>query len=180
MVEDRIGYRYAKSIFSLAEEKNMLEDTKTDMECIATTVRASQDLDNLLKSPLVSMGKKLKIVNAIFDGKFDGELTPLLVDMIIRKGREEYLPNVASAFLELYDQFKGIRRGTITTAHALSQQQRLDILKILQEQTGKTTILEEKVDTELIGGFRLKVEGTLFDGSVSSSLRKIKQEFKKR
>ena len=35
MVEDRIGYRYAKSVFGLAEEKKILDKVQKDMMTIA-------------------------------------------------------------------------------------------------------------------------------------------------
>ena len=180
MVEDRIGYRYAKSVFSLAEEKNVLDDVKVDMDSISATIKASPELKRLLDSPLVNSGKKHKILEQVFSGEFKAELTTLLVQMLVRKGREKFLPYVAEGFIKLHDEAKGVRRGILTTAQSLSIDQRREISQILKDQTGQVTILEERVDPEIIGGFVLKVGDTLFDGSVASSLRKVKQEFKKR
>ncbi|MEL6804220.1 MAG: F0F1 ATP synthase subunit delta [Bacteroidota bacterium] len=46
----------------------------------------------------------------------------------------------------------------------------------LEKRTGKTFVIEEVVDDKLIGGFTLLIGDDLFDGSVASSLRKLKQE----
>ena len=112
MVEDRIGYRYAKSVFGLAEEKKMLDKMQADMETISAVCKASPDLVAMLNSPLISMGKKENIVTAVFEKLFTSELAPLLTQMLVRKGREMYLPHVANAFIKLYDDSKGVERGT--------------------------------------------------------------------
>lgn len=179
MVEDRIGYRYAKSVFGLAEEKKILDTVQKDMATIAEVSNGSPDFVAVLNSPLINMGKKESIVNAIFDKQFSSELTPLLTAMLVRKGREMYLPHVAKAFLKLYDDSKGVARGTLTSASKLSDKEEKEITQAMEEKMGKKLALEVEVNPELIGGFVLKVGDQLFDGSVSSSLRKIKQELTK-
>ena len=180
MVEDRIGYRYAKSVFGLAEEKKMLDKVQADMETISAVCKASPDLVAMLNSPLISMGKKENIVTAVFEKLFTSELAPLLTQMLVRKGREMYLPHVANSFIQLYDESKGVERGTLVSAHKLSSKEEKAIQAAMEEKIGKKLELTVEVDPELIGGFVLKVGDKLFDGSVSSSLRRIKQELTKR
>ncbi len=178
MVEDRIGYRYAKSAFALAEEKGMLEELHNDMGLFAEVWEQNQDFKNLLDSPIVKTDKKQKIIDAIFGKHFQSELMKLLVEMIVRKGREMYLPQVATSFLKIYDEAKGIGRGAIISAIPLGDDQVKIIQANLEKATGKTYELTEEVDPKLIGGFMLKVDDNLFDGSVSSSLRRARQQLK--
>lgn len=175
MVEDRIGFRYAKSAFALAEEKGMLEDVRSDMGLFHEVWEQNRDFQSLLDSPIVKSDKKQAIINAIFGRRFQSDLMKLMVEMVVRKGREMYLPQVAQSFLQLYDQAKGIGRGVITSAVPLNDQQVKDIQRNLEKSTGKTYELTEEVDPELIGGFTLKVGDALFDGSVSSSLRRARK-----
>lgn len=179
MVEDRIGYRYAKSAFALAEEKNIVEETREDMGMIANVISSNREFAAFLKSPLISSSKKLTIVNEIFGGNYKSELAEMLVQLVVRKGREMYLPQVAESFLRLYDEAKKILRGVLTSAVPLSSDQMKKIKASMEEKSGKTFEMESEVNPELIGGFVLKVGDTLFDGSVASSLRKLNQEFSK-
>jgi len=178
MVEDRIGYRYAKSAFALAEEKGMLEDVHSDMGLFMEVWEENRDFQALLDSPIVKTDKKQKIIDAIFGKHFQSDLMKLLVEMVVRKGREMYLPQVAGSFLKIYDEVKGIGRGVITSAIPLSDEQVKDIQSNLEKATGKTYELTEEVNPELIGGFTLKVDDNLFDGSVASSLRRARQRLK--
>lgn len=176
MVEDRIGYRYAKSIFGLAEEKNVLEDTHVDMSLIDQVCKENPQFVNMLRSPLVHSDAKQKIVDRVFGSSFKAELTTLLVKMVISKGREQYLPNVAKAFIELYDRAKGIARGILTSAVPLDAKETKAIQDAVEKELGKTFKMETEVNPDLIGGFKLKIGDRLFDGSISSSLRRLRRE----
>jgi F-type H+-transporting ATPase subunit delta len=176
MVEDRIGYRYAKSVFELAEEKKLVDDTREDMAMLDELVRANRDFKNLLESPLIKAGTKQTILDRLFKGRFNSEITPLLVAMVVRKRREMYLPQVAQSYLSLYDEAKGIIRGSLTSAVKLSPAEQKEIQQAVEQKLGKRFVMHSEVNPELIGGFVLKFSDRLFDGSVASSIRRIKQE----
>lgn len=177
MIEERIGYRYAKSIFDLATEKGITKTVYHDMENLFSTCYNSRELRNFLSSPIITLDKKKKVIHSVFDKQFSSELLPLLIDIVLRKGREMYLFEIAQAFIELYDKKNDIERGEIVSAEPMDPQTVTEIQKIIEAKTGKSFKFEEKVDASLIGGFVLKVGDKLFDGSVSSYLRKLKHEF---
>lgn len=177
MVEDRIGLRYAKSIFELAQEKKVLEEVKADMDMIHTACKESREFSGFLKSPLIYATKKQAVLDLVFGKRYKSDFSKQLVEIIVRKGREMYLENVASSFIALYDEANKIVRGVLTTATALSKANRENIKKAIEAQTGASFEVEEKVNPELIGGFTLKIGDQLFDGSVANSIRRIKQSF---
>ena len=75
---------------------------------------------------------------------------------------------------------KELKGARLVSAHKLSSKEEKAIQTAMEEKIGKKLELTVEVDPELIGGFVLKVGDKLFDGSVSSSLRRIKQELTKR
>jgi F-type H+-transporting ATPase subunit delta len=179
MVEDRIGYRYAKSLFDLAKEKQILEDVREDMALIHQVCIENRDFLVMLKSPLINGDKKLKVLRSIFSKKFTSDFTQLLMDIIVKKGREKFLDYVAKSFLQLYDIEKHIQRGKLISAKPLSNEQVEQIKAEVAKETGDTFELEMEVDPSLIGGFVLKIGDKLFDGSIATSLRQLKQDFRK-
>ncbi|RMG68402.1 MAG: ATP synthase F1 subunit delta [Bacteroidetes bacterium] len=178
MVEDRIGYRYAKSAFSLAVEQKQLDQVQADMALVHRVVEENRELRMLLDSPLVHASKKQAVLDGIFKSHYQSEITPLLVQMVVRKGRERYLPQVTHAFLSMYDEDQGIVRGVLTSAAPLSAKTQQEIKAVVEKETGKRLIMETKEDASLIGGFTLKVGDRLFDGTIVSGLRRLRQRFK--
>ncbi|MEM9985457.1 MAG: ATP synthase F1 subunit delta [Bacteroidota bacterium] len=179
MVENRIGHRYAKSAFELAGEQGNLDQVHGDMGLFLEVYEQNRDFRDMLQSPIVNLDAKQKIIDRIFGRHFKSKLMTTLVALVVRKNREMYLPEVAQSFLSLYDEVKGIARGTIESAIPLSDQQVNAIQETLEKSTGKRFELTEEVNPELIGGFLLKVGDTQFDGSVASALRRAKQQLLK-
>lgn len=176
MVEDRIGYRYAKSAFSLAQEQKDLDSVHSDMKMISDLCHESTEFVNMLQSPIIGGPKKQEVLDLIFKGKFKTKLVPLLIEMIVRKGREAFLPHVAHSFMEMYDEAKGILRGALTSAVELPSATIAEIKSNLEKSSGKSFEFTTEINPDLIGGFTLKVGDTLFDGSIAASLRRLKQE----
>ena len=177
MVEDRIGYRYAKSIFDLAKERKSLDTVQKDMEVIRDLVQDNPDFARLLNSPLVPSLKKRTIIGKVMEGRLESELSQKLVDIIAVKGRERYIPFMAQAYLDLYDKENRILRGVLTSARPLHENIVEEIKQKIEAETGNTLTLEQEIDPELLGGFVLQVGDQLFDGSVAASLRKMRRQF---
>ena len=96
----RIASRYAKSLLDLSLEQNKLEKILEDIKLFQAYL-GNRDLVLMFKSPIVNVGKKKAVVKALFDGKLD----PLLLsffDIILRKNREMYLPEIANEFVHQY------------------------------------------------------------------------------
>ncbi|HRH37389.1 MAG TPA: ATP synthase F1 subunit delta, partial [Flavobacteriales bacterium] len=143
------------------------------------TCFANRDLIVLLKSPVVKADKKDKILEGIFASKV-GEITNSFMGILVRKGRESLLPDVAAAFSELYKINKGIVVAQVTSAVALNDGARAKVRAMAEKQhPGKSIELVEKVDASLIGGVTIRIGDEQYDGSVSRSLNNLRREFSK-
>jgi F-type H+-transporting ATPase subunit delta len=178
MIEIKLGDRYARSIYGMAEERGELERVHEDFQLIEQVCNQNPDFVNMLRSPLIAADTKQAILNRIFSGKL-ATATSTLIEIMVRKGRERYLRDVAMRFNDLYDNQHNVTRGVITSAAPLTQEQKDRIRQVVEGQLKTSFVMEEKVDPSLIGGFKLRVGDYLLDGSVSSTLRKLYQEFDK-
>ena len=110
------------------------------------------------------------------------EVTSKFFKIVLRKGRESYLPEIAAAFVEQYKAIKNISTVTLTSAAKLSDAT-MDAIKAKLAASGELSEnIEFKtfIDASLIGGFRLEFgDDKLYDASVSYKLEQLKKEFKK-
>lgn len=176
MSEFRIASRYAKSLLELAEEKKCLDKVVKDMQMFTDVCNANHDLVLMLKNPIISHFKKLSILREIFKGKVN-DLTMSIFEILAKKNREMYLPEVAATFKAQYNNFKGIVESTITTVNPLSAAVRKDINAIVKKITKSEVALTEKTDPDLIGGFVLKIGDKQIDDSVSGKLKELRLQF---
>ena len=179
MIVAPVAYRYARSLMELAQETGVIASVHEDMRLVATTCAGNRELVVLLNSPVVKADKKDKILDRVFTGKI-GKLTTTFMGILVRKGRERLLPDVAAAFSELYKIDEGIVTAHVTSATPLSATARAKVLAIAEKQhPGKTIDLREKVDAALIGGVTIRIGDEQYDGSVSRRLADLRREFSK-
>lgn len=93
--------------------------------------------------------------------------------ILLRKGREEYMPEVAAEFIKQFEAIKKITRVKLTTAETLDNAVLQDIkTKLTSASSTRDNIeVETKVRPDIIGGFILEYDDKLYDASVSNQLR---------
>lgn len=169
----RLASRYSKSLLQLAQERNALETVYSEMLGIHALTSGSKELKLLLKSPIISADKKLSVLKKLFDGKIS-ELTYKFLELLVKKGRESYIPEITSAFIEQYKALKKITTVKLTSAIKLDSATVEQIVSALKTQAGITSIdLKEEIDESLIGGFVLQYGDKQIDASVQRSLQQL-------
>jgi F-type H+-transporting ATPase subunit delta len=174
----KIAGRYAKSLIDLAIEQNKLEVIKEDVK-LFKSVTSNREFYLVMKSPIINAGKKQSILKAIFEGKLDAT-TMAFLNIIVVKGREAYLPEIADSFMDQYNAIHQLSKLTVTTAVAMDDAALDSIRKKVLASGITTTNLEiiAKVDPAIIGGFILEFGDRLYDDSITHKLELLKQEFK--
>ena len=173
----RIASRYAKSLLDLAQEQNKVERILGDVQALQQATK-QRDFELVLKSPIVNTEKKQSIIKAIFNGKFD-ELTMGFLDIIVRKGREPYLANIADEFIVQYNATKQLSTIKITTA-APMEAGSLEAVRaqlLASSATNKNVEIETAVDPTIIGGFVIEFDDKLYNASVAHKLALLRKEF---
>jgi F-type H+-transporting ATPase subunit delta len=179
MPNQRLAHRYAKSLIDLAIETNQLDAVFADISLVKETIKSSKDFALLLQSPIIKADKKTAIINAVLNGKVSA-LTTSFSKLLINKGREADLLEIANAFIEQYNTIKGIKIVQLTTATEISNEVKKSLeQKVSAALQGNTIQLQTQVNEKLIGGFVLEFENKLLDASILRDLNDIKQQFSK-
>lgn len=177
MSQVRISSRYAKSLIDFALEQNKLDRIYEDVLNLkqACTIR---EFVLLCKSPIVPNGKKEQIFKALFETYFD-PITFGFFNILLKKGREIYIPEIVEDFLLQYEALNKRTRVTLSTATPLNQELIDDIKsKLTSASATRDNIdLETKVKPELIGGFVLEFDDNLYDASIAHQLQNLKKTF---
>jgi F-type H+-transporting ATPase subunit delta len=177
MPNPRLAGRYAKSLIDLAIEQNQLDLVYKDMQYLQAVCKSSPEFVTILRSPVISADKKLKILAAVTEARV-GQLVILFNKLLVSKTREEYLPEIVAAFIEQYNHMKGIHTVKLTTATPISEALKQSIVEKIKAETSLQHIeLETAVKESLIGGFVLEFNNNLVDASIERDLRDIKKQF---
>jgi F-type H+-transporting ATPase subunit delta len=177
MQNPRLATRYAKSLIGLAIEKGQLENVFADMKWLHGICKTNVDFVALLRSPIVKSDKKHKILDSVTGDSVNG-ITKAFMKLLVNKGRESNLPEIASSYVQQYKEHKKIYDVKLTTATPASEELKNAILNHLRTTTGMQNIeLETVIDDRLIGGFVLQVGDKLVDASIAYDLKTIARQF---
>jgi len=172
----RIASRYAKSLLDLCIEKGQLDAAQADMVMLKGIMDESRDLRLMLSSPVVKADKKVEILQKLFDSKLNA-ITMAFITLLTRKGREGYLPEIVTSFLNQLRMHQGITVAEVTSAVALDAGSRAKMMESATKMAGGQVELVEKVDATLIGGFILKVGDKQIDSAIANRIKALKREF---
>lgn len=174
----RISSRYAKSLLDFALEQDKLERIYQDMLQLKAAVSV-RDFVLLCKSPIVQPGKKEQVFNVLFKDRFD-PVTFGFFNILLKKGREAYVPEIVDQFMSQYEAIRKITRVTLSTATPLDEQ----VIRKIKEKlaaaksTRENIELETQIKPALIGGFVLEFDDKLYDASVAHRLQQMRKAFK--
>ncbi len=177
MQNPRLASRYAKSVLDLAVELNSVDAVLSDMQAIHRICSMSYDFVVMLRSPVINGDKKQAVVNEVLKSQSINTLTGKFVTLLLEKGREQNLPEIAEAFISQYNDMKNIRTVKLTTAAPVSETVQQNIVsKVAGFMPGDSIDLKTAVDERLIGGFVLEVGDKLYDASVKKSLADLRSK----
>lgn len=174
MNDSKISVRYSRALFQSALEKKIVDKVNQDMIFISEICRLPETKE-FLSSPIIPPSKKSAIFHKMLDGNVE-IITMSLVDLVVKNGRENYLPAIARIFISETLKYKGITESVLTTAIKVDSKVRKQITDLISEVFSTKVELEEKIDTGIIGGFILRIDDKYIDASIRNRLRKIRKE----
>jgi F-type H+-transporting ATPase subunit delta len=174
MNDSKISVRYSRAIFQSALEKKILDKVYQNMIFISEICKMKETKE-FLHSPIIVPSKKEDIFHKMLGGNVE-KIILSLIDLIVKNGRESFLPAIARVFIHETKKYKGITESVLTTAVKVDDNVRKQITDLISEVFKTKVELKESIDPEIIGGFILQIDDNYIDASIKNKLRKIKKE----
>jgi F-type H+-transporting ATPase subunit delta len=174
MNDSKISVRYARALFQSALEKKIVDKVNEDMIFISEVCKTS-DMKEFLGSPIIRPSKKEAILHKMFDKNVE-KITLSLLDLIVKNGRESFIPAIAREFMHETKKFKGITESVLITAVKVDAGVKKQITNLISDAFKTKVDLKEIVDPGIIGGFVLQIDDSYIDASIKNKLRKIKKQ----
>lgn len=176
MNASKVGLRYAKAVLQQGTQDNSTEEVFADMVGVQKTLADSKELRIALQSPVIGASDKESVLLELFDDNH--ATTKSLIKVLVANGRTNSLGDVASGFVQLYNESKGLKVVTVTTATAITPEVEAKVMAKAKELTASDNItLENEVDESIIGGFILRAGDMQYNASIANQLSNLRKEF---
>jgi F-type H+-transporting ATPase subunit delta len=173
---EAVAKAYAKALFELARERNQVDAVSRELAAIAAVVAQQPAMVEFLSRPWVAPTAKR---GAAVEMATRLGLSPLTRDFLVliaARNRADYLGAIADAYRALDDEAQGRVRVKLRTAHALTEGERDQLSARLSRRLGgKSLVIEERVDAQLLGGFVAEVGSMILDGSLDTQLERMRE-----
>ena len=168
-----LAKRYATALFEAAEEKGATEAVASDLARVAHALRDDQARAQIL-DPRTPRTERRAALERIVGGGH--ELSRNLIGVLVRRRREAILPELHDVFTALVRASRGEVEGTVESAVPVGDAELRQLEAAASATFGKKVSLSVEVEPELIGGVRVRVGNTLFDGSVATALEDLERK----
>lgn len=178
MRDRKVATRYAGALLSSARKAGVLPGVAESYASLMDMHLGQTALRVFLDSPQVRTEEKKDLLKSVFGGKVE----PLLLDfvfLLIDKNRIENFRDIGEEFALLVEQEQGVMRAKVTTAVALPADLEEKLKAKLSALTGKTMILEKRVDPAVIGGVKVVMGDKILDGTVRTNLDLLRKTLEK-
>lgn len=179
MIAGSLARRYARAIVSLGEDQKNLDKIGADLHAFAQALKVSQELVKILSNPAFPRADRKKIVDALASRFSVQPVTRTFLYVLLDKERLDQLPAISREIDALLEARAGRIGAEVTSATPLSAQQLAAITATLEKLSGKKVHVEKREDPALIGGVVAKLGDVVYDGSVRTQLRQLRDSLNK-
>ncbi|HXT86960.1 MAG TPA: ATP synthase F1 subunit delta [Verrucomicrobiae bacterium] len=171
-----LAQRYGSALADVAFEHRDADKIRKDLADFAQVFTESGDLHNLLSNPSVSAEAKKSVLGEIA-GKMGlhQEMRNFLF-ILIDHGRTALLGEIQGAFDAEMNRRLGIVDAIVTSAHELSSAEKSRLAQSLERVTGKKIQAQYQLNPQLIGGARVQIGSTIYDGTVRERLNRLRSQ----
>ena len=175
MNQSKIPVRYARALFLLGKEKNILDKLAEEVKLLADFFDNTPALIPWLRSPVIKMQQKKDLFRKQFKGRLS-ELTLNFTDLVINKKRERHFPEIFRNFIHFYKTDAGISTLVLTTASEVDESIKNKVSLGFDSKNQKRHEIITRVKPSIIGGFMLQIDDLLYDASLATELKRLKKE----
>jgi F-type H+-transporting ATPase subunit delta len=172
-----VASRYARAFADVVLDGKLDPKQVTEeLGAIVELYRSNLDLRRVWESPAIAAEQKRKLLDAIVER--NAVLRPVrnFLAVLIDHGRIHEVEAIARQFEAELNHRLGIVEAEVTSARPLEEAESRELLAEVARVTGKQVSPRYKIDPSLIGGAAIRVESTVYDGSVRGQLQKMKEQ----
>ncbi len=168
---------YARAAFAYGREHNALA-AWSQLLAAGAAVAANGDAAQYFSNPRVSGAQLVDLIAGVAAGA-GATVSPEarnFLALLAENHRLHLLPAIAGQYEALRADVENTLDVAVTTALALSGEQRARLAAALGTRFGRTVRLEEKIDPTLVGGAIVRAGDLVIDGSLKGRLARLEQQ----
>ncbi len=169
--------RYSVALFDTVKNEE-LDSLLSDCQSLSESLKESQELSSLLKSPLTKNEIKSSVLLNVISGLPSEKILTGLINTLKKNKRLNLFENILHEFQDVLFEKRGYQKAKVTTAHGIDEQTKNNIQELLHNQYGSKIKLEFQVNKSLLGGMTVVIGSKMIDLSIINQVSKFTNNVK--
>lgn len=171
---EEIAQVYARSLFEVAKERDVLDDIHDQLGEFADALNDNRQLAVFFFSPYFSSEEKKNGLERAVTGA--EPIFMNFLEALLERHRMPAIFRIRARFERLWDEENHLLPVEVTSSVELDKETVQSIGKRIGEQTGQKVELSSKVDPEILGGIVLRVGNYVLDASIRNRLNQLRKQ----
>jgi F-type H+-transporting ATPase subunit delta len=174
-----VAKMYAEAFVGAAQSVGVESVLEEFDSFLSDVLERNPEFATLLCSSVGNRDDKLTLIDRIV-APHASELFTSFLRVLARKDRLGLLTQILEQSRLRHEMLQGKKRVQVTSAEELSGEQRELIRQQLSEKLPFDPILESNVDPSLVGGIVIRVGDTVYDSSVKTRMKQLRERMRQR
>ena len=168
-----LAREYGEGLYELALEEGMTSDVLSQMKTLKDVFRQEPDFLRLLGNMSLSKEERVGVIDKTLRGQVHAYVLNFL-KILCERGVLSEFAGCEEAYRTRYNADNDVTAAVATTAEPMTAEQSEKLIERLRQMTGKQIELIEKVDSAVMGGVLLEMNGKRYDNTVRHRLAEIR------
>ena len=179
MVTGSLARRYARAVLEIGTANGNLDKIGADLRSLAKAMRESAELVTALTNPAIRRADRRRVIDGLLQRIGAEPHTRNLVSLLLDGERLASVVAISREVDAMIEARAGRVQAEVTSATALTPAQLTQLTATLEKLSGKKVVVAKKEDPNLLGGVVAKVGDVVYDGSLRTQLRVLRDQLAK-
>jgi F-type H+-transporting ATPase subunit delta len=170
-----IASRYARALADVVSRTGDYRRAQEELTAFAEVYHQSVELREVLKTPVVSVADKTRILDAILSRLGTSPTLSNFFRVLLANYRLGMVDGMIEAFGKLVTDRLGISQIQVSSAAQLTPAEQQALVARFEAVTRRTVEAVFQVEPGLLGGVTAQIDSTVYDGSVRGHLQRIRE-----
>jgi F-type H+-transporting ATPase subunit delta len=172
MSKNGVAKRYALALIELAKEHNLYGQFDLELAEVKKVFETNDDLHLVLSNPKIRKESKKQLIQEAFVN-----VSPFIVNtlkLLIDRHRQSIVSDMIDEYQTLSNEARNVASATVYSVRELTDVEKATLSSVFAAKVEKSAlIINNIVDSTLIGGVKIRIGNRIFDGSVSGKLERL-------
>ena len=179
MVTGSLARRYARAILEIGVANGNLDTIGADLRALGKAMHDSTELVTVLTNPAIRRADRRRVIDSLLERIGAAPHSKNLVYLLLDGERLGSLAAISREVDAMIEARSGRMSAEVTSAKPLNADQLSQITAALEKLSGKKVAVTKHEDPSLLGGVVAKLGDTVYDGSLRTQLRSLRDELTK-